>query len=106
LLTFVHKNIGGSFLGHSLHDCAILSGMYSDARVVISEVDCLFVELTANVSADSAVMSYCGCRERKCADTIGTVPVPWAGHFQCKNIFLTKIYESSFIKQHSETVIV
>jgi len=21
--------------------------------------------------------------ERKCADTIGTVPVPWAGHFQC-----------------------
>jgi len=25
-------------------------------------------------------------KERKCADTIGTVPVPWAGHFQCKNI--------------------
>jgi len=24
--------------------------------------------------------------ERKCADTIGTVPVPWAGHFQRKNI--------------------
>jgi len=22
-------------------------------------------------------------RERKCADTIGTVLVPWAGHFQC-----------------------
>jgi len=22
-------------------------------------------------------------RERKCADTIGTVPVAWAGHFQC-----------------------
>jgi len=21
--------------------------------------------------------------ERKCADTIGTVPVPWAGHSQC-----------------------
>ena len=21
--------------------------------------------------------------ERKCADTIGTVPVLWAGHFQC-----------------------
>ena len=21
-------------------------------------------------------------KERKCADTIGTVPVPWAGHFQ------------------------
>ena len=25
-------------------------------------------------------------RERKCADTIGTVLVLWAGHFQCKNI--------------------
>jgi len=23
------------------------------------------------------------CRERKCADTIGTVTVPWTGHFQC-----------------------
>jgi len=22
-------------------------------------------------------------RERKCADTVGTVPVTWAGHFQC-----------------------
>jgi len=22
-------------------------------------------------------------RERKCADMIGTVPVPWSGHFQC-----------------------
>jgi len=22
-------------------------------------------------------------RERKCADTIGTVLVPWAGHFHC-----------------------
>jgi len=29
-------------------------------------------------------------RERKCADTIGTVPILWAGHW----------------KQHSETVIV
>ena len=24
--------------------------------------------------------------ERNCADTIGAVPVPWAGHFQCYNI--------------------
>ena len=47
-------------------------------------------------------------RERKCADTTGTVPVPWIGHFQCWNtdIFPNKIYESSFIKQHSETVMV
>ena len=24
-----------------------------------------------------------GHRERKCADTIGTLLVSWAGHFQC-----------------------
>ena len=36
-------------------------------------------------------------RERKCADTIGTVPVPSAGHFQCRNInifFSTKYTEA------------
>jgi len=27
-------------------------------------------------------------RERKCADTTGIVPVPWAGHFLCQNINL------------------
>jgi len=26
--------------------------------------------------------------ERKCADTTGTVPVPWAGHFHCRNIYM------------------
>ena len=30
--------------------------------------------------------SDCGYRERKCADTIGTVLVPWAGHFHI-NVF-------------------
>jgi len=52
------------------------------------------------------VLSY---RERKCADTIGTVLAPWAGHFQCEsmNIFFTsKICGSNFIKQRSETVMV
>jgi len=30
------------------------------------------------------VFLHAVCRgERKCADTRGTVPVPWAGHFQC-----------------------
>jgi len=46
---------------------------------------------------------------RKCADTIGTVPIPSAGHFQCKKIptyFSDKIYRSNFIKHHSETVMV
>ena len=45
--------------------------------------------------------------EWKCADTIGTVLVPWAGHFQCQKnvtIFSSEIYGNNFIKQHSETV--
>jgi len=43
--------------------------------------------------------------ERKCADTVGTVPVPWADHFQCWNfnIFSNKKHGNNFIKQHSET---
>jgi len=47
-------------------------------------------------------------RERQCADTIGAVLVPWAGHFQCENIniFSNKIYGNNFIKQHWETVMV
>ena len=30
-----------------------------------------------------AVWRHCPNRERECAHTIGTVLVPWAGHFQC-----------------------
>jgi len=44
-------------------------------------------------------------RERKCADTIGTVPVPSAGHLQRQMLihFSNKIFGSNFIKQQSET---
>jgi len=48
-------------------------------------------------------------RERKNVDTVGTVLVPWAGHFQCYNMnifFSDKIHGSNFIKQHSETAMV
>ena len=34
-------------------------------------------------SHESATRSPLCDSERKCADTIGTVLVPWAGHFQC-----------------------
>ena len=47
--------------------------------------------------------------ERKCADRIGTVSVPWAGHSINAKIlmyFSNKIYGTDFIKQHSETVMV
>jgi len=49
-----------------------------------------------------------GHRERKCADTIGTVLVPWIGLpiLKYKYIFSNKIHGSNFIKQHSETVMV
>ena len=34
----------------------------------------------------SAVSGALWYKERKCADTVGTVPVPWTGHFQRYNI--------------------
>ena len=44
-------------------------------------------------------------RERQCAYTIGTVPVSWAGHFQCYNInvFLEKknIRKQSYQTAHA-----
>jgi len=51
------------------------------------------------------VMEFEPNKERKCADTIGTVPVPWAGHFHAKIsiYFSNEIYRSNFIGQHSET---
>jgi len=46
------------------------------------------------------------CRERQCADTIGTVPVPWLAVSSAKILiyFSNEIYGSTVIKQHSETV--
>ena len=40
-------------------------------------------------------------RERKCADTTGTVLVPWAGHFQCENIY---IYIYIFQVKYTEAI--
>jgi len=40
-----------------------------------------FIFLAENVRG--FVMRPASHTERKCADTIGTVLVPWAGHFQC-----------------------
>jgi len=47
-------------------------------------------------------------RERKCADTVGTVLVPSVLAISSAkiDIFSNKIYGSNFIKQHSETVMV
>ena len=48
-------------------------------------------------------------RERKCADTTGTVPVTWAGCPRRQNIstfFINKIYGNNFVEQHSETAMV
>jgi len=69
-----------------------------------------FVLMVDNISEDSKTssedddvqlrlewMSVSLHRERKCADTIGTVPVPWAGHFpmpKYKYIFQTKYTEA------------
>jgi len=61
-----------------------------------------------HASQQSHLLTYDGrYRERKCADTTGTVLV--ACRFQCQNInifFSNKIYGGNFIKQHLETVMV
>ena len=71
----------------------------------------LHVGISPRVALPAAMRTSnsCAMGERNCADTIGTVLVPSAGHFQCQyiNIFFSnKIYESNFIKQHPETVMV
>jgi len=44
-------------------------------------------------------------KERKCADTIGTLPVPRGlAISNAKIYFSNKMYGSNFIKQHSESV--
>ena len=45
-------------------------------------------------------------RGQKCADTIGTVPVPWLAVSSAEILiyFSNKIYRSNLIKQYSETV--
>jgi len=39
------------------------------------------VAVCVSVAASQKVLT--GHRERKCADTTDTVPVPWPGHFPC-----------------------
>jgi len=53
----------------------------SDVSLVLTNVS-----RTDIFDVNSALLTFVpfhGDRERKCADTIGTVVVPWAGHFQC-----------------------
>ena len=47
-------------------------------------------------------------RERKCADTINTVPVLWSTISDAKILiyFSNAIYGSNFMKQHSQAVMV
>jgi len=47
-------------------------GLKGSASFNVAEINFLQLQLQENRH-----------RERKCADTIGRVPVPWAGHFQC-----------------------
>jgi len=47
-------------------------GLKGSASFNVAEINFLQLQLQENRH-----------RERKCADTIGTVPVHWAGHFQC-----------------------
>ena len=75
-------------------------------RPIISKMSTGLFSAALCFESSTLVVSQSWYRERQCADTIGTVLVPWAGQFQCWNYFSYKIYGSSFIKQHSETIMV
>ena len=54
------------------------------AAVTVNAVQHVAVPHAASFSPEyDAACRTRANRERKCADTIGTVLVPWAGHFQC-----------------------
>ena len=53
----------------------------ADNRSIAAEVGAAY-QLSIDISCRRHGRSVAN-RERKCADTIGTVLVPWAGHFQC-----------------------
>ena len=71
----------------------------------------VFCRRTPTCSARKSRQSLFEYKERKCADTIGTVLPCWFPGLAISNaiiqiFFSNKIYGNNFIKQHSETVMV
>ena len=73
-----------------LSELLIRSALDGDIAVVKRLVSCQYVDVDVadrcgNTALHCAAVSYflSSNRTQKCADTIGTVLVPWAGHFQC-----------------------
>ena len=74
------------FLTSTTHDAVIfclLQVAWLDRSLCTYKRTCVSILIIATAKK-AHVMHDCRgkYRERKCADTIGTVPVPWAGHFQ------------------------
>ena len=44
------------------------------------------VAITLSTSGSMDDVIFANNREQQCADTIGTVLLPWVGHLQCQNI--------------------
>ena len=65
-----------SYVGHSMQRVGIFAAISRNGEVFSIFLNKYFM----------LTRSDCGYRERKCADTIGTVLVPWAGHFHI-NVF-------------------
>jgi len=73
-----------------LSELLIRSALDGDIAVVKRLVSCQYVDVDVadrcgNTALHCAAVSYflSSNRTQKCADTIGTVLVPWAGNFQC-----------------------
>jgi len=87
-----------SFTSHELIWARVMNGNVHIARTGVRElcdlVRCVCSQSVRSMSMRRGVGLWAGqltlwvyrratYRERKCADTSGTVLVPWAGHFQC-----------------------
>jgi len=73
------NNFGSSQMFPIIHN-----GQRNDclSEIILSSFGCIVHILSPRESTATRYLD----RERKRADIIGTVPVPWAGHFQCQNI--------------------
>ena len=79
-------------LGSVFSDCVVFYGEYSYSYLPTLTAYCSItvpVRLMVTIQNCQEMLSRTQkyvlklCRERNCADTIGTVLVPWASHFQC-----------------------
>jgi len=81
-------SLGAQGRSRCLHYCCVISILLTWCDIARHRVG-IYIGRRRNSTRWFSRRSHCQAashashRELKCADTIGTVLVPWAGHFQC-----------------------